>query len=773
MRFIAFFCSLLSFSVSLAQIGTGQWRLHVPSRSAIDVIHNNEKVYAVFSDGLLEYDPGSGEKSLWDKVNSLSDISLSCAAFHPASDAIYIGYENGNIDKIKDNRVYNIPAIKLAEFQGSKRVNKIVTHGNYVYCATDFAIVIVNPAKNEIRDTYYPTLTNEPILDIAFKNDSIFALTANEIFKGSLNNTALADPQQWVSDNRFPVQNTLSYGDIEFLDDYFYISLINENYGADTVFQVATNGDWQRVSSTDFSHEIRGLSVVDGRITEALEGSAIVYDPDFSYYLVINSYSFGGPVDVNKMIHFQGLYFLADNTQGLVRFAGGGSIKLDFTGPPKSSFYSLSGYRDQIVVFGGSISGSNATYNPAGFYRFQDESWSLYDWDNSAGWTPARIWDYNCGSVNPVNPDETAVGSYSHIPVTIYNTAQMTQDTFNVDNTILENTSLGNGMSVVTDVQYDESGNLWIVNGLCNNPLKVYTSSGEWYAPVMPSTVKSKMTGELAVDYNGNKWYSVQGVGLVGFKDNGTIGNLSDDKYKVLNSGETSGALPATNVTAIAVDFDNEIWIGTESGFAILYNSDGIFDASPGEYNAQRIKLEFEGNTEYLLGNSYISDIEVDGGNRKWIGTSGNGIFLLSADGLDIIREFNTDNSPLLSNNIVDMQFDQTSGELYIITDVGLISYRTDASYEDPEYSDVQVFPNPVRPGFDGPVTIQGIRYNSDVHITDAAGNVVYKTTSNGGTATWNCRTLDGERAATGVYIIWTAANEGKGKKVGKVVVIN
>jgi flagellar hook assembly protein FlgD len=107
------------------------------------------------------------------------------------------------------------------------------------------------------------------------------------------------------------------------------------------------------------------------------------------------------------------------------------------------------------------------------------------------------------------------------------------------------------------------------------------------------------------------------------------------------------------------------------------------------------------------------------------------------------------------------------------VTDKGLVSYRTDATYEDPTYSTVTVFPNPARPEFQGPITIQGIKYDSDVKVTDIAGNLVYKTVSNGGTATWNGKTMSGERVKTGVYLIWTAPNEGKGRKVGKVLVVN
>ena len=204
-----------------------------------------------------------------------------------------------------------------------------------------------------------------------------------------------------------------------------------------------------------------------------------------------------------------------------------------------------------------------------------------------------------------------------------------------------------------------------------------------------------------------------------------------------------------------------------------MYNSEGSFDAAEGDYNAQRIKLEFEGNVEYVLGATKITDIEVDGANRKWFATDNSGILLLSADGLEIIEQHTVDNSPLISNNILDLALDQNTGELFIVTDKGLVSYRTDATYEDPNYDNVVVFPNPARPNFNGPITIQGIRYNSDVKITDVAGKLVYKTTSNGGTATWDGKTLNGERVPTGVYLIWTAANEGKGRKVGKVVVVN
>ena len=277
----------------------------------------------------------------------------------------------------------------------------------------------------------------------------------------------------------------------------------------------------------------------------------------------------------------------------------------------------------------------------------------------------------------------------------------------------------------------------------------------------------------MVVDADENLWFATETSGLFGYQPAQTIDNPSDDKRINLTNGDFSGALPSMNVTALAVDLDGELWIGTDAGFAVLYNPNGAFDGASGEYNAQRIKVRFEGNVEYVLGTTHITDIEVDGGNRKWIATASSGLILLSSDGSQIVQQFTKENSPLISNNIYDLKMNQETGELFIITDLGLVSYRSDASWDDEDYSSIKVFPNPVRPNYEGLITIQGIRYDSDVKVTDISGNLVFKTTSNGGTAVWDGRRLDGTKASSGVYLFWTANNEGTARKVGKVVVIN
>ncbi len=443
---------------------------------------------------------------------------------------------------------------------------------------------------------------------------------------------------------------------------------------------------------------------------------------------------------------------------------------IPIVGPFNSDFYSMDWQDDKLAIASGRLNGKLPSFSRNGVHLFENESWDFHNITNVQAWEDKNIWDFIDVAVNPSNTAEVAVASYSEEPLSIFNNDSVTL--YNDLNSTLEFTESGNGWSLVSSVSYDPDGNLWALNGYTDKPLNVRDANGDWMNFDCGGSARNIYTKKMIIDFNDQVWFASENKGLFGYNHNGSINNSNDDQYVQLTSGTNSGNLPSDNVTAIAADFDGEIWIGTDAGFAILYNASNAFGATPGDYDAQRVKVSFEGNVEYVLGSTHITDIEVDGGNRKWMATANAGILLLSADGSEILEQFTVENSPLISNNIFDLKLDQSNGELYIITDKGLVSYRSDASYEDPTYEGFVVFPNPVRPNFSGPVTIQGIRYDSDVKITDAAGNLVYKTTSNGGTATWNCNAINGEPVVTGVYFIWTATNAGKDKKVGKVLVI-
>ena len=775
------YCSVKTFMLVLtllvgnyfwAQIGMSQWRLHVASGKAIDIVRAENTIFTAYTNGLHVLNRDNEQEELLTDVNGLSDIEISCLYYDSIAACVLVGYSNGNIDKITASSIYNIPAIKLAQVPNSKRINRFVRNGDYVYVATDFCVTKLDLNKDEIKDTYYPTNGNEAILDLSFSADTIFALSSDRLKYGIIDNPALPDVSQWQVDLRFPIQSENSYAEIEQFENKQFILLKSPTYGQDSVFYLENNiKTW--LTNSPYSLEINSINILDDTTFAVnIDGGIYIYNSELTNPLSYNSNNFNIWISPVRSIRSSEGIWSADQINGLHLYPSGIGYKaFPVVGPYNNNFYAMDWQNNTLAIASGRLLGKLPSFSSNGIHVFRDEAWDFKNIQSVPQWQDQNIWDFIDISVNPNDPLEYAVASYSEKPLTIFSSD--TVEVFDDTNSSLSFTGISNGWSLASDVCFDTQDNLWVLNGYTEQPLNVRQQDGSWMNFDCGSSARNIYTTKMIIDFNDNIWFASEDHGMFGYNHNNTIDEPNDDESVHISTGINSGNLPSSNVTALAADFDGEIWVGTDAGFAILYNASNTFDGNPGDYDVQRVKVTFEGNVEYVLGNTHITDIEVDGGNRKWIATANAGILLLSADGSEILEQHTTDNSPLVSNNIFDLKLDQNSGELFIITDNGLISYRSDASYEDPTYETYNVFPNPVRPNYSGPVTIQGIRYNSDVKITDAAGNLVYKTTSNGGTAAWNCRALNGQRVASGVYYIWTATNVGKDKKVGKVLIMN
>jgi hypothetical protein len=771
-KHLIFLLLLALSSFAQAQIPMGTWKFHVASAKAIDIVTDGERIFTALENGLYIYNPNTEEGILKTALNGLSDIEISCLYHDNLDNAVYIGYKNGNIDKWQSGKITNLPAIKLAQISNSKRINKFERSGSFIYAANDFSIVLIDVQKEEIKDTYYPTNSLEAIIDVAFTQDSIFALTPTQMLKGLRTNPALPDYSQWERDLRFPYQTENQYRELQVIGQQFWVLRTNISYGQDSVFRLK-NDLLVNVINEPFSYEINSIQTIGSQIAVSMDGGFLVYNSDA---LQVSAYSASlldrwiNPARVCKM---NSSYWSADAAWGLQEHPNAFTCKrYPIEGLANQYVYTMDWQEGILAIGSGRL---EAEISPAftrnGIHLLEEGQWRFHNMPKVSVWDYSKMWDFISIAVNPKNPKEIATGTFSFSPLSLLNETDTL--VFDQTNSPLEPVSLGNGWSLISGLKFDSNGNLWSANGYTDRPLKLRQPNGIWSSFYLGTGAANKQTTKLEIDFDENIWMGTYANGLVGLKHQGTLNDPSDDQYIQLTTGDLMGNLPSNKITAIAADFDGELWIGTDAGFAVLYNANGSFSAGAGNYDAQRILIPFEGNYEEVLGDVSISDIEVDGGNRKWISTANAGLVLLSQDGTEIIAQYNEDNSPLISNTIYDIEINQQTGELYIVTDKGLVSFRIDATYEDPTYETLNVFPNPVKPDYFGPITIQGIRYNSDVKVTDAAGNLIYKTMSNGGTATWNGQNLNGEKVPTGVYFFWTANNyQGGERKVAKVLVI-
>ena len=152
-----------------------------------------------------------------------------------------------------------------------------------------------------------------------------------------------------------------------------------------------------------------------------------------------------------------------------------------------------------------------------------------------------------------------------------------------------------------------------------------------------------------------------------------------------------------------------------------------------------------------------------------WIGTTSSGLYLIEDDTITVAH-FTETNSLLPSNNVQSIAIMPKTGEVFIGTDKGIASYRSDASEAQEDMKQAYAYPNPVRPNYVGTITIVGLMDNTTVNIIDESGNLVCKTKSHGGTAVWDGKLADGRRATPGVYT--ALCNAEGGHTVVKILVI-
>lgn len=764
------FKTLLTFSLFSIIFSTGaqipmlDWRVHFSVNNAVGVANDETAVYMAASNGIVVYNTDDNSIEMLTLANGLSDLGISSLSGN--GQLVIVGYVNGNIDLIDGNTITNVPWIKLADIAGNKTIYSSNFDGNFVYISTGVGLIVFDLTKKEIKDTYFP-YANPSVRASCFYQDTLYCATDNGIYYAPASNQFLNDQSNWTKKSDLPgaVVNG-PFTEINTFSDKLVFVYKSSIFNADTLYYMSSgvlNKFNSAVTVTDLKTDSDVLLV-------SQYGSVNILGADMTQTEIIFEYNGKIPEPVS-CIRFAGSYWVADKNYGLVRATNSYATDVIFSNTPYSDgCYRLDIQYGKVLVAGGGLTHNLVNnYFRNGVYVFEDETWTNFNHETQDSIDFLKDWDFVSVAINPNNTDQFAFCGVAEGGMKLVVNGTDISQVFNGTNSTLE----PNGDKIsIGDMKYDDYGNLWIVStGI--EPLKVMTAAGDWYSFSLGSAAKDKYPYRLMIDSDGTKWVGVTSAGLIAFNEKGTLTDASDDEIRIFSTSEGYGNLPSLFVKAIAQDLDGEIWLGTEEGLVVLYSTSNVFDGEYGEYDFNPILIPVDGEVEKLLGETYITSIAVDGGNRKWIGTSSSGVFCLSPDGSEEIYRFTAENSPLISNNVLDIRIDHFSGEVYFATDKGLVSFRADASIFDENFENVTVFPNPVRPDFTGPVTIQGLGYDSDVTVTDISGNVVLKTVSNGGTVIWDGKTLEGERVQSGTYLVWSASSDGKGRNVAKILFIN
>lgn len=336
-----------------------------------------------------------------------------------------------------------------------------------------------------------------------------------------------------------------------------------------------------------------------------------------------------------------------------------------------------------------------------------------------------------------------------------------------------------NSYIVIESVMFDGNGNLWILQSMTpNNTLVCLTKEGEWQTPYLPQLLNSGASlaslESLIMDSRGLIWFVNNHFTKGGFfcYDPET-GKIVKEVYGFNNQDGTTYGGDNYRVAVIREDMKGNLWIGTSLGLFYIEASDITSD----EMQVKQVKVPRNDGSDladYLLDGVNITDIAIDGADRKWVSTMNSGVYLISEDNMEEVHHFTADDSPLLSNTVLSVAVNPQNGEAFFGTDKGLCSYISDATtaVDEMKKDDVYAFPNPVPSGYNGLITVRGLSFDADVKILTIDGRLVAQGRSKGGTFTWNGRDQSGHRVASGVYMIATATSEGKSGVVAKVAVV-
>ena len=762
LRLLVLFVMLLNISMATSQLEIGEWRSHMPYSQAFCVTEAGERIYCATRGGLFYYDKSDNTLNTFSKVDGLSDVEISCINYSDEYNILLIAYSNANVDLVEGNSIYNVPDIKRKQLTANKSINNILFIGPHAYLSCGFGIVVVNIEKKEIRDTYLigDNSSYKFVYDLASDGNFFYAATETGIYRADMNSTNLIDFNYWNRITDVPYFDKV-FNNITFFQGNIYANYLAESgENVDTIYRYDGSG-WSEFKNFQMN-KTRSIETINGKLIVVTRWHIDVYDENEQ-----NIRHFSSKRPFHSILDKENNIWVADEEEGLIsRSSSGNNNYYTPNGPISSRSVALFFSNGKLYsAAGGDVRNWNNLWNHSEVSSLENGFWT--------GWKEIQYKDVVDIVEDPSNPNRQYAATWGYGLLEVTN--QEITNVFDYQNSSIQNILPSGPYMRLGGIVFDNGNNLWVTNSEVSEPISVREPDGKWTSFAFQRKLSDLTLGRIIVTSQDHKWVQCpKGHGLFAFNVNGTIDDESDDEYLKFDVRDVNEKIITNNVYCLAEDKNGNIWVGTDKGVVVYYNAYRVFSSD--QFYAQQIivpRNDGSGLADILLGTEIVTAITIDGAYRKWIGTAKSGVFLLSEDGIDQIHNFTNENSPLLSNSIMDIAIDGKSGEVFFATDKGIVSYRSTATDANEFFSDVYVYPNPVREDYSGDIVISGMIEEANIKITDISGNLVYETTSLGGQAIWDGRNFSGERVQTGVYLVFCTNEDGSKTHITKLLIIN
>ena len=751
-------------------VGISEWRYHIPYQQGVAIADAGRNVYCASELGMYYFSKIDNSVNRKTRVQGLSDIGISDIAHNADQDILVVAYSNGNIDLLQGDEVVNMEDLKRANFPGSKRINSITMKNEFAYLSCGFGIIVINLKKQEVKETITLNITGDlGVNDVISHNGLFYAATNEGLFFAQEGSNNLSNPNEWTLVEELPDS---SFSCLFVLNEILHANFDNNIFNSDTLFYFE-NGTWQRRSEL-FGLANKHFDVNNNKVVVCHTDRVIVYDKLWKSMQELLSYGKVAPKAAQAVfdkINNETIW-LADQRKGLVEITSAGPHESHTVyGPISNRVHEITTLGNDVWIAAGSVEGGhwNNTYNKDGVFKFSGNEWKTYNRNSLVGID--SLFDFLSVAVDPKDHDKVYFAAHGDGIVEMIDEVHV--ETFGQSNSsisLIEAATPSYQYAGMSSLVFDGNNILWGANARAANVLCAKDEDGKWYSFRLSEAISNKETGRMIATSENHIWVTFpnnSGVAVLNY--NNTIDDPDDDEIAGLTTANVK--LPSNSVYALAEDLDGAIWIGTGTGISVFRSSSDLFGENPPE--AEKPLIQQDGYTEYLLESQAVTAIAIDGANRKWMGTSSSGVYLIAEDGTEEILHFTVENSPLMSNGIITIGVNHETGEVFFGTEQGICSYKSTATEGKADYSAVYAYPNPVEPNYYGDIAITGLVANSEIRITDISGNLVYQGIADGGQAIWKGTTADGNRIKTGVYLVFCAAPDGSQSVATKILFIN
>lgn len=726
---------VLFFSAKLFSKTPGQWTGHFAYSNILHIAEVDGILYCATNNALFSYNIDENVILKYSKVFRLSDIDISSISPLHNLGYVAIGYMNGNVDLFRNGSVINISDIKLKSIFGSKMVNSVIEINSLLYIAFDLGIVVYDVNKREVKESYFINKNgdNLAVKDLCVLNDSIYIATDKGVFASNYDSLNLSLPSSWQLIGNADVRcgNIASHANKIFFTQHNDSASTVNYYDSDTVHEFLSVKEPYCKLRVSHDH----LMIVD-------HSTAKMYDTAMFVKKVVDSDLLFNRK--NDATYYNGEMWVALELEGIVS-----DMNLNrkiYASGPASDFTASIVSKNGVLYF---ASGKKDAYSVGIVNILKDDKWGY-----NYSWSYQDLTDIAVRSI-----DDYYISSWSDGVIHYQNNSYAQIDAAPEDEFLNQLRADG--------LEFDSKGNLWFIMYGVAKPLKVLTAQGVLYEYSVSNITSSRLIN-MMIDSKDRKWITTEsGILIVDAMSDFSV--LGSARHFIAYDQKTQ---PFSSIHSVVEDNDGAIWIGTSTGFGVYQSQTSVFDEKLLTFSRVSVIVE-DNEQKYMLHGARIKYIKVDAANRKWIGTEGSGVFLLSANGTEIIMNLNQENSKLPSDNVTTIGFNENTGEVFFGTDKGLVSFQSDAISTKENYDEIDIFPNPVHPHYTKEIFIKGLVANTTVSITDMEGNLVKKITALGGQALWDGMDAFGKRVRSGVYLVFCTNDDGSKTKVGKIFFIN